>query len=124
MAGAVLPMLNDGTNIYVTDRDARIGTDGKAIRGHTEYPHVAGFVGKTREEIDRDFVVPILESENLAETFREKREEFVGWRGLSAETRVAEAFSMGLDTTAVMALEDALDEQLLKLVSPRPSAWG
>ena len=94
MAGAVLPMLNDGTNLYVTDRDARIGTEGEAILEHTEYPRVSGFVGKTREEIDRDIVVPILESENLADTFREKREDFVGWRGLLAEARVAEAFSI------------------------------
>ena len=117
MAGAVLLMLNDGTYFYVTDRDVLIGTDGEAVHGHTEYPRVSGFVGKTTEEIGRDIILPILESDNLAETFREKREEFVSWRGLLAETRVAEAFSMGLDTTALVALEDALDEQLRNILA-------
>ena len=117
MAVAVSPMLNHGTNLYVTDSDVLIGTEGEAIHGHTEHPHVSGFVGKTKEEIERDIIVPILESENLADTFREKREGFVGWRAASAEARVAEAVSMGLDTTALIASEDALDEQLRNIFS-------
>ena len=74
--------------------------------------------------IDRNVVVPILESTNLYPTFEDKREEYKSWRNAWVSAIADEAVVNDIDLLTVMETQDVQDEQVKSIVMRSSAKLG
>ena len=96
---------------------AELATSGPAVYALVEEPGIElgsalNWLAGQKESIDRNVVVPILESANLNSTFADKREEYKGWRNAWVSALAEEAAVNDIDLSTVMESQDVQDEQL------------
>ena len=70
-------------------------------------------LAKKKEDIDRNVLVPILESEDIYTTFADKRREYKDWRSAWVAALADEATVNDVDIETVLAMQDAQDAHLI-----------
>ena len=96
---------------------AELATSGPAVYAPVEEPRIdmgsaLNQLASQKESIDRDVVVPILESDDLYMTFAAKREIYKSWRNAWVSAIAEEAATSDIDLSTVMESQDAQDERL------------
>ena len=97
----VAELASSGPSVYAPTEESRTNT-GSALNQ---------FVSQ-KESIDRNVVVPILESDDLYTTFAAKREIYKNWRNAWVSAIAEEADANGIALSTVMESQDAQDERL------------
>ena len=96
---------------------AELTTGGPAVYSPAEEPRIAmgsalNRLAGQKESIDRNVVVPILESDDLHSTFAAKREEYKGWRNAWVSAIAEQAAANDIELSMVMESQDDQDDQL------------
>ena len=96
---------------------AELATSGPAVYAPVEEPRIEmgsalDKLASQKESIDKNVVVPILESDDLYATFADKRETYRNWRNAWVAAVAAEADADDVDLSTVMESQDAQDDNL------------
>ena len=68
-----------------------------------------------KADIDRNVLVPILESDDIFSTFAEKRTEYKDWRSAWVSALTDQAKAKGVDIESVLAMQDSQDDHLKQI---------
>ena len=113
-----------------------VGTDlyAPAIEDSVEYNSAADLpsehgsdidlLASKKEDIDRNVLVPILESDHMYATFAGKRREYKDWRSAWVSALANEATAKDVDIGSVLAVQDAQDDHLKKIFTGSQERLG
>ena len=112
-----------GTDLYAPAIEASVEFDSAAHLRPEQHSDL-GLLASKKEDIDRNVLVPILESEDIFATFADKRTQYKDWRSAWVSALAGEARAKDVDIESVMAMQDAQDDHLTKIFTGSQERLG
>lgn len=112
-----------GTDLYTPVMEGA-GESERNANLRPEHSNALDSLARNKADIDRNVLVPILESTDIFATFADKREAYKDWRNAWVSAFADNVTDNDVDMETVMAMQDAQDNQLKSIFTGSQERLG